>query len=297
MVIKSLGEKLEEGIMSEPQPISLNRTNSYNSYYKTISKRLKNFSVTYQVCHLLSTLLFLQTLFLYSSSIAQTELAVRKSNPLLLLAGSNFNEQERILGFLRTAAYGINAIGAQRVSPRFEKKYRHQTQIEKSCFVSIPERFQLFKKFSPINPCLNEQSILVANTQSQMLYLCKNQEIQKDYDFALGWSGTGKTQEGDQKTPLGIYPLLPPRDSGNGFYKFIPIGYPTEEQKIKNYTGGSVGLHGPSRWARCLGFLNVAFNWTDGCLAVASDNDIDLIAKFVTDNKITQIKILPIPKN
>ena len=56
-------------------------------------------------------------------------------------------------------------------------------------------------------------------------------------------------------------------------------------------TGSDVGIHGPDRWIACGGVLNVAFNWTQGCLAVADDRFIVEIAQFVKAHKGIAIHI------
>jgi murein L,D-transpeptidase YafK len=115
-----------------------------------------------------------------------------------------------------------------------------------------------------------------------------------DYDFSLGRNGVGKTKAKDDKTPLGKYALGNPGASVDGFKVFIPIGYPTLEQKQKAYSGSAIGIHGPYRTFRCAGFLNAAVNWTQGCLAVASDTFIKEIGRFVIENSVREITILPV---
>lgn len=234
-------------------------------------------------------------------------------NPSIRVEGLSPNEQVRLMGFLRTAAYGPNVPGALKISNQLISALSTQgpsTQIQSKekansrarspkenddgCFFTVPERFRLFKRLPNEDLCRDQGNSLVADTVSQVLFLCKDGRTVKDYDLALGWNGTGKRKEGDERTPLGIYSLSSPRRSNEGFHKFIGIGYPTPLQKKNGYTGSAVGVHGPSRWARCLGFLNAAFDWTNGCLAVTSDSQIDEIAAFVTENQVKRIAILPL---
>ncbi len=155
-----------------------------------------------------------------------------------------------------------------------------------------PPMLRLLKSLPTENLCQGRGTSLVALTDIQVVYLCKNDQPVANYDFSLGFMGLNKRREGDLKTPVGTYTLGPPKQSDR-FGIFMPIGYPTLEQKRRGYTGSDVGLHGPKRAARCAGFLNVAVNWTQGCLAVASDIFIKEIAKFVVNNKVRQITILP----
>ena len=105
-----------------------------------------------------------------------------------------------------------------------------------------------------------------------------------------GARGVGKTAEGDGKTPLGTYPLSEPRPSQR-FGVFIPIGYPTAEQRSKGYTGGDVGVHGPHRWVRWLGSLVNTFDSSDGCVGVATDDEINRIAAWMKQTHVRTIEI------
>ncbi len=101
---------------------------------------------------------------------------------------------------------------------------------------------------------------------------------------ALGRGGLDKMREGDGRTPIGTYPLGAPRPSPR-FGTFIPIGYPTPEQCARGLTGGSVGIHGPARGATWLGALSTFIDWTAGCVATASDDDVALVAAFVRERR------------
>lgn len=206
------------------------------------------------------------------------------------------------MGFLRSAAYGESAPGAIRLSTSFfsnvaDGKKRPQEkpkaeEEESDCF--IPERFSMFKATPGRDPCTGLGTLLIADTDTQILYLCKDGKSVRDFDFAKGWHGVQKRKEGDERTPLGVYSIKAPRRSENGFHKFIHINYPTSLQKKNGYTGSNVGIHGPSRWARCLGRLNTYFDWTNGCIAVASDRDINEISRFVEENRVNKLAVFPL---
>ncbi len=61
---------------------------------------------------------------------------------------------------------------------------------------------------------------------------------------SLGRGGLEKSVQGDRKTPMGTYSIGAPRPSKR-FFIFIPIGYPSEKQRVNGFTGGDVGVHGP----------------------------------------------------
>ena len=110
----------------------------------------------------------------------------------------------------------------------------------------------------------------------------------KAFRVSLGRGGTGKAREGDNRTPLGVYPLGTPQPSSR-FGTFIPFGYPTEAQAAAGLTGGDVGIHGPDRPYAWLGPANVLFDWTAGCVAVSSDAAIQTIAAWVTAKRAASI--------
>jgi murein L,D-transpeptidase YafK len=73
---------------------------------------------------------------------------------------------------------------------------------------------------------------------------------------------------------------------------FIPVGYPTAEQAKKGYSGGAIGVHGPVRGFTWAGALNTWVDWTRGCIAVATDEDIRKVSLWVEERKPKLIHIL-----
>lgn len=130
-------------------------------------------------------------------------------------------------------------------------------------------------------PCAdNAEPFIAVSTQQHRMWLCAGGVPEHEYRVRLGFGGVGKTKEGDGKVPLGNYALGAPRPSEK-FKLFIPIAYPTAEQRAQGYTGSAVGIHGPSRGWRWLGSWMNAFDTTAGCVAVASDQEIAGIADWV----------------
>ena len=105
---------------------------------------------------------------------------------------------------------------------------------------------------------------------------------------ALGSGGLDKRWEGDGKVPLGAYPLGAPRTS-KAFHRFIPVGYPTPSQRRQGFSGGAIGIHGPSRAHN--GPLSTGMDWTLGCIAVGTDDEIDRVARWVKESKARRIII------
>lgn len=139
--------------------------------------------------------------------------------------------------------------------------------------------------------CHGKELAVLVDTQRHKLWLCEDGAPANEFAVALGRGGTGKRDEGDRKTPLGIYPLGAPRESAR-FHTFIPIGYPTEEQRKQGLTGSNLGIHGPDRKLRWLGRAGSWLDWTLGCIAVGSDAAIDEIAAWIRLKQPAGIEIL-----
>jgi murein L,D-transpeptidase YafK len=139
--------------------------------------------------------------------------------------------------------------------------------------------------------CRDKGLSVLVGTQRHRLWLCEDGAPVNEYAVALGRGGTGKREEGDRKTPLGSYPLGTPRESAR-FHTFIPIGYPTEEQREQGLTGSNLGIHGPDRKLRWLGRAGSWLDWTLGCIAVGSDAAIEEIAAWVRLKQPAKIEIL-----
>ena len=145
-------------------------------------------------------------------------------------------------------------------------------------------------KPSSTDVCSGYGSQIVVLSQTSALYLCQDQKTLSRYSVALGRGGLGKTTEGDLKTPVGTYPLGKPRPSKE-YGTFIPMGYPTAEQKLQGYTGGAIGIHGPPRYleGQWTGYLSQLANWTQGCIALATDKYVEEISNFVLANPKTAV--------
>ncbi len=131
-----------------------------------------------------------------------------------------------------------------------------------------------------VAPCARLEPHVVVVTKDHKLLLCERGREVASYRVALGRAGTGKRAQGDDKTPLGFYTLGAPRPSSR-FGTFIPIAYPTREQRLRGFTGAAVGIHGPDRRFRWAGRLNAWADWTAGCVALATDDEVEAIAAWV----------------
>ena len=99
----------------------------------------------------------------------------------------------------------------------------------------------------------------------------------RSYRIALGGNPLGhKMQEGDQRTPEGLY-YLDWRNPNSSYNKSLHVSYPNEVDSDRASAqgvdpGGMIMIHGLPNWYRP-GLADWAFqrDWTNGCIAVGND--------------------------
>jgi len=141
--------------------------------------------------------------------------------------------------------------------------------------------------------CAPGESAVVVDTGEHRLHLCWRGESERTFTVALGVNGVDKRREGDNRTPLGSYPLGAPRASRT-FHVFVPVDYPTADQTRRGFSGGAIGIHGPPRGLGGLARLLelVGTDWTAGCIAVATDQEIDDIADWVRRREVKAVRLV-----
>ena len=136
---------------------------------------------------------------------------------------------------------------------------------------------------------------VVVLKKERTLQLLERGKVVKTYKIALGGNPVGaKTQQGDHKTPEGIY-VLDSRNAHSQFYKSLHISYPNANDRAAARRrgvspGGDVFVHGLPNGYRYVGAAHRLKDWTDGCIAV-TDEEMDEIWSDVTDG--TPIEIRP----
>jgi hypothetical protein len=159
--------------------------------------------------------------------------------------------------------------------------------------IIMDEAFQQMKNH-PIRisrgPCDGLRSVLVVETGSRSMLLCEGRKVFKKYSVSIGRGGVEKRKQGDKKTPIGEYALGSPRLSRK-FGIFIPVEYPTNEQRLNGFSGGAIGIHGPKRDFRWMGDISTLINWTSGCIAVGTDAEIAEVSQWVEEEEVNKIII------
>ncbi len=136
-----------------------------------------------------------------------------------------------------------------------------------------------FLKMSP-----QTRSAIAIDASRSRLYLFENTstglQLKADYYVSVGKAGVSKTQEGDQRTPLGVYFISSrlDRKTLSDFYGIgaLTLNYPNMLDVRRGKSGSGIWLHGtPSnQFAR-------APHSTDGCL-VLSNPDIRTLIETTT---------------
>lgn len=118
---------------------------------------------------------------------------------------------------------------------------------------------------------------LVVNKGQRRLYLMHGTQVLKQYQIDLGFDPVGhKGQEGDGKTPEGIY-FIDRMNPSSQYHLSVGVSYPNladreRAQLMGVRPGGDIMIHGRGPYGNSVGKKD----WTAGCIAV-SDGEIEEI--------------------
>lgn len=122
--------------------------------------------------------------------------------------------------------------------------------------------------------------VLVEKGKRQ-LHLLKNGIPFRTFKIALGLVPEGdKEQEGDQKTPEGVY-MLDARNPDSDYFLSIRISYPDARDRadasVKGVDpGGQIMIHGQPNLPTFSQAYYAREDWTNGCIAVSNSDMIDI---------------------
>lgn len=118
---------------------------------------------------------------------------------------------------------------------------------------------------------------------ARRLQLLSADKVIKSYHIALGGNPIGhKQQEGDQRTPIGLY-TLDYKNEKSQYYRSIHVSYPNAADKSHAKKrgvspGGAIMIHGQKNGFGALAMLNQQRDWTAGCMAVTNDEMDEIMA-------------------
>ena len=122
---------------------------------------------------------------------------------------------------------------------------------------------------------------VIVEKETRRLHLMRDGVAFRSFDIALGVAPTGnKEQEGDQRTPEGVY-LLDVRNSASDFFLSIHISYPNSTDRAdarrRGYDpGGAIMIHGQPNDPTYSAAYYQKEDWTNGCIAVSNSDMIDI---------------------
>jgi murein L,D-transpeptidase YafK len=134
--------------------------------------------------------------------------------------------------------------------------------------------------------------ILVEKSQRKLSIL-RDGKVIKTYRVALGHNPIGaKEQEGDMKTPEGIY-TIDYRNPKSDYHLALHVSYPSDEDNTRATQRGvnagfDIMIHGLPNGHGSTDF-HPATDWTAGCIAV-TDEEIEEIYRVTSDGTTIEIR-------
>ncbi len=148
---------------------------------------------------------------------------------------------------------------------------------------------------SPLQICETEafaqvDLVKVDKSEAKMM-LYSNGKLVREYKVVFGAVPQGhKQQEGDEKTPEGIY-TLDYKKEDSSFYRAMHINYPNQRDiinadKLGVSPGGFIMVHGQRNYLGWLSSIMQNFNWTNGCIALTNEEMDDFMELVSVGTKI-----------
>lgn len=136
--------------------------------------------------------------------------------------------------------------------------------------------------------------LVVVEKSKRRLTLFVEGQVLKVYKIALGKKPEGrKEQEGDQKTPEGLY-FIDYHKRDSNYHRALHISYPNNDdieraRETGASPGNSIMIHGIRSGWEWIGDLHTMWDWTEGCIAVTNE-EIEELWRVVPDGTLIEIK-------
>jgi murein L,D-transpeptidase YafK len=140
--------------------------------------------------------------------------------------------------------------------------------------------FYAHHNWNPLPQSTTIDRIVVAKSARQ-LSIFRGREELKSYRIALGRNPIGaKEQEGDMKTPEGVY-QIDNRNPQSNFHLALHVSFPSEEDNARaKERGVSAGcdimIHGLPNGHGWIGAFHRRKDWTAGCIALTNEEIAEL---------------------
>jgi murein L,D-transpeptidase YafK len=228
---------------------------------------------------------------------AQSRAALAKAETLVR-EHPNFQLAQLVYGDLLMAqqrpvrSFGDVPDTAAQTGAQMLSELREESQLRMRALRERPPANAIPAQFLQLSP--RSKHAIAIDTSRARLYLFANEptglKLIADYYISVGKLGVEKTEEGDLRTPLGVYYVTSNLDpkSLKDFYGAgaLPINYPNPYDARRGRTGRGIWLHGtpPSQFSR-------APKATDGCVVLANP-DLQRIIRTV-EVRTTPVVIAP----
>jgi murein L,D-transpeptidase YafK len=135
---------------------------------------------------------------------------------------------------------------------------------------------------------------IVVEKSARRLSIFANGKELKTYRVALGRNSIGpKREEGDMKTPEGIY-KIDGRNPQSSFHLALHISYPSDEDNARAAERGlpagfDIMIHGIQNGRGWIGAFHRRHDWTAGCIAL-TDEEIEELWRVTPDGTTVEIR-------
>jgi murein L,D-transpeptidase YafK len=147
--------------------------------------------------------------------------------------------------------------------------------------------------WNPLPPGTTIDRILVEKS-ARKLSLFRDDKRLKSYRVALGRNPVGpKEQEGDMKTPEGIYEI-DSRNPQSDYHLALHVSYPSDEDMARAAARGvnagfDIMIHGIANGRGWIGAFHRLHDWTAGCIAI-TDEEIEELWRVTPDGTTVEIR-------
>jgi murein L,D-transpeptidase YafK len=147
--------------------------------------------------------------------------------------------------------------------------------------------------WNPLPPGRTIDRILVEKSARKLSIFANGQRL-KAYRVALGRNPVGpKEQEGDMKTPEGIY-KIDSRNPQSDYHLALHVSYPSDEDKARAAERGvnagfDIMIHGIANGGGWIGAFHRLHDWTAGCIAL-TDEEIEELWRITPDETTVEIR-------
>lgn len=159
--------------------------------------------------------------------------------------------------------------------------------------IKVPRILLFFISFVLICSCRAEEiaDLVLVEKSKHTLTLLRGGKAIATYHVVFGGNPIGhKEQEGDNRTPEGIY-VLDAKNANSAYFKSIHISYPNAQDIAKAKSkgvspGGAVMIHGQKNGFGWASFVMQRINWTAGCIALSNEDMEKVWSSVSTPTKI-----------